>query len=175
MFLAMLGEHSEGEIARMYRKAPEEYERLFNEGERFFNPPRPEAAVPPSPSWAGDFFEEIDKSRCLEVLDTSKPLQIDRKFTHHKDHWSIDIYPVPLEAVGGPDDGRAEVRPFIVNLERLRAVFDEIGWFGWANWEWYSPHHAPLALQGAFQGEPVLVLFHARPREDATPVRYPGD
>ena len=79
------------------------------------------------------------------------------------------LYPLPLELVGGPDDGRVVSPAFSLDVDRLRAAFertDEVLWL---------PHDEPadgpggpcLSLRGLFQGQPLRlrVLAFAPPGE----------
>jgi hypothetical protein len=83
--------------------------------------------------------------------------------------WEVDIYPIPVELVGGAADGAVVTPAFSLDLERLRTAFTRIDDFGWSVLGWADGHGPFVWIEGLCQGRGLFlrVLAHAPEGEEA--------
>ncbi|HET6880765.1 MAG TPA: hypothetical protein VFI31_11460 [Pirellulales bacterium] len=150
-----LGAYDEREMADLFRRHGDEYRHRHEKGRRyFFEPPDPGAA-----ELRGAVQELYDHVRqCVGSRSPVGPLAC---------RWSTDfgfvdlqIFPTPLELVGGPQDG-AVVDPDVdFDLLCIQEVFDSLDGIGWTlDGEQREFHY--VCFRGTYHGHDVWITVFA--------------
>lgn len=114
-FAATLERHGEHAIAALFRTDRAQYERRHDAGRLFFVERRvPDD--PDNPAWLALLRDAVDEA--VEPEGPMGPLVVRSCVEDH--FWIVEIYPTPLELVGGPDDGAVISPLFSLDLEELR-------------------------------------------------------
>jgi hypothetical protein len=83
--------------------------------------------------------------------------------------WEVDVYPTPVELVGGADDGALVSPGFSLALEPLRSSFEQIDESGWNALGWPDDDGPFVWVEGAYQGHEVFLRVLARAPEGEEP------
>jgi hypothetical protein len=163
IFAGLLLAHGEEEIAELFRTDRAEYDRRHDEGRQFFFPPDPESDG--LPFWLNELFDAIAEGLTPDSL--MGPLGF--RWLEEEGFWEIDAYPTPVELVGGAADGAVVAPGFTLDLERLRAAFDQIDDLGWNALGWPDGDGPFVWVEGAFQGHSVFLRILAEAPEGEEP------
>ena len=71
--------------------------------------------------------------------------------------WEVDVYPTPIELVGGAADGEVVVPGFTLDVDELRAAFDRIETLEWISLGFPHDEGPRLVVEGIFQGQEVFL------------------
>ena len=69
--------------------------------------------------------------------------------------WEINVYPTPVELVGGAVDGEVVAPGFTLDIEELRAAFDRIVELVWHSMGFPHDEGPRLVVEGVYQGRQV--------------------
>src|SRR5205085_9272692 len=117
------------------------------------------------PAWLDDFLQAV--SACVEPDSSMGPLGL--RYQEEEGFWEVQIYPTPVEVVGGAHDGELVAPGFSLNLEELRSTFDSITDLGWNALELDYPEGPHIYIEGRFQGHEVYLEVLAYAPDDEEP------
>ena len=81
--------------------------------------------------------------------------------------WTVDVYPTPVELVGGNVDGEVGSPGFSMDLEELCSAFDRIDGLRWSVY-----HHLDgpeVSISGLYEGHEVYLRILAQAPADEEP------
>ena len=84
-------------------------------------------------------------------------------------YWELVIYPKPVELVGGAEDGEIVAPGFSLDLEELRAEFEQIAACSWQSLGYPDGEGPHVSIEGVYQGHEVFVQVLAYAPEDEEP------
>ncbi|SIO61612.1 hypothetical protein SAMN05444166_6805 [Singulisphaera sp. GP187] len=164
IFTALLDEHGEHEIAALFRTNREEFDRRNEAGRQLFQGPRDLTDTHDS-NWLDSLIEAVGASLAADNL--MGPLGI--LYGEKDGYWEVDIYPTPVELIGGADDGAVVSPAFSLDLEALRSAFERIEDFGWTTIGWPDGNGPFVWIKGAYQGHELLLRILAQAPEGEEP------
>lgn len=157
LYAAVLDRCGEEAMAQLFRNRRDEFDRRLDAGRAWFFGPEPEDE---EPSWLDDLVQAV--ANCI----VSQGASIGSRFIVEDDSWQIWIYPMPVEVIGGANDGEIVTPGFTLELEWLRPAFERIDSTGW-NSLGASPADGPFVwIEGIFQGHEVYVEILAQAPAD---------
>jgi hypothetical protein len=128
-YVGMLRRHGEEELARLYRTDRERFGARLAAGRACFYPPdsgraggREEEVKHPPPAWLEGFLDEVAPF----VLVQKTPATLEVQFVENADGAEAAAHLRPEEEVSGPLDGRRVPRPFVADVEGIRALFEVV-------------------------------------------------
>ena len=120
------------------------------------------------PSWLEPLVEAVAAS--MTVHGPEGPLGL--RYRSAEGRWDVQLYPLPVEMVGGAHDGGLAAPGFTLDLRSLGAAFD---WAGTMSWDPHGtcPENVNvgpcLSIEGEFANRPVWLRVLAYPPEDVAP------
>ena len=106
----------------------------------------------------------------VESLEPESPMgPLGLRYHEDAGFWEVDVYPTPVEMVGGADDGAIVSTNFSLDLERLRSCFERIDDAGWNAFGWPSGDGPFVWIEGLFRGHDVWLRVMAEAPEDEEP------
>ncbi len=81
--------------------------------------------------------------------------------------WEVIVYPIPVQLVGGDEDGTIVSPGFSIDLEALRAAFEQV-----AGMQWSVHYHLDgpeISIEGRYQGHEVVLRILAEAPDDEEP------
>lgn len=164
IFTAQLDKHGEHEIAALFRTDRDEFDRRNESGRQFFQRPR-EVLEDRDASWLDSLIEAIGASLAADNL--MGPLGI--LYGEKDGYWEVDIYPTPVELIGGAEDGAVVSPAFSLDLESVRAAFEQVEDFGWTTIGWPDGNGPFVWIKGSYQGHELLLRILAQAPEGEEP------
>jgi hypothetical protein len=177
LFVNTLIEHGEQEIAKVYRTERDRYWQLWKTGQDYLCPvasnPTQGSTGPgegtAAPSWLVEFSGKVVQEACLDLLRQSR-VPVSVKLVPYSDGWGVLVYPSVVEMVGGDRDGEIVHLVFVLDLRRLRRLFDKVTRFLWDPFDYQShPEASHVKIVGTYQGQTVMVKVFALPEEGQAP------
>jgi len=163
VFIAKLEACGEREMARLFREDPDEFERLAEQGREYFHGPTDESG---DVIWLQHLVRAV--ADVMEVDSPTGPLGC--RYLKEDGHWLVDIYPTPVELVGGAVDGEVVVAGFTLSVEGLREAFDRLDELAWRPIPFPSEDEGPkLIVDGVFREQQVSLQILAYPPEGEEP------
>ena len=172
IFAATLDEHGERAMASLFRTDPAEFERRSEAGQEFFHGPLP-ADFADVPAWLDSLIEDVAASMTSQNL--LGPLGF--LWSEEDGFCEVDVYPAPVELVGGSEDGAVVSPGFSLDLENLRTSFDRVDDLGWNAFGWPNGDGPFVWVEGAYHEREVFLRVMAQAPEDEEPgakYRLPG-
>jgi hypothetical protein len=115
MFVQLLEQHGESEMAQQFLMERPAHERCREAGRLFFFDPL-EPDLPPDPRWLESFLGVVAGSVVL-----SHPLgKLDHKVTNESGFWEVRVF-LPADQPWAID---------VMELQRCFAQIDSLGWYG---------------------------------------------
>jgi hypothetical protein len=88
-----------------------------------------------------------------------------RFFVEHQDYAEAGVYLRPVQLVGGDRDGQIVARSFVLHIERLREIFDEVRACVWDPFDCSAtPWVSHVWIEGTYQGH--ALVFRVLPAPD---------
>ena len=159
-----LDEFGEGAMAQLFRENRKQFEQLTEEGRQYFYGPESAAELAPV-VWLHQLLETV--AGCMTADSPSGPLAY--RYGEGEGFWEIDIYPTPVELVGGAVDGEVVAPGFVLDVEELRAAFDRIEALTWHALGFPHDEGPRFVLEGIYQGHQVLLQVLAYAPDDEEP------
>ena len=165
LFVRKLDELGEHEMARLFREDNDRFERLSEEGRQYFYGPESEPDSWPM-LWLHRLTETV--AECMTADSPMGPLGY-RYGEEDNNYWQVDIYPTPVELVGGAVDGEVVAPGFSLDVEELRSSFERIDSLNWQSLGLPIDEGPRFVVEGAYQGRNVLlqILAYAPDDEEA--------
>lgn len=159
IFAAKLDAFGEREMADLFRADPKEFERRSEIGRGYFHGPEDAEA------WLDELVEEV--AGCMEA---DSPMGSLRYRSGEEDGlWQIDLYPTPVELIGGAVDGEVVAPGFSLDIEQLRGLFDRIDAVTWQSLGFPAGEGPHVSVEGVYQGHEVFIQVLAYAPEDEEP------
>ena len=153
-----LGEH---EMARLFREDNERFEQLSEEGRQYFY--GSESNPDNSPMiWLHQLVETV--AECMTADSPMGPLGY--RYGEDDDYWEVDIYPTPVELVGGAVDGKVVAPGITLDVEELRSAFERIDSLNWQSLGLPIDEGPRFVVEGTCQGRNVLLQILAYAPDD---------
>jgi hypothetical protein len=162
LFVRLLKQHDEHELARLFRQDRAEFDRRREAGRVFFHGPRDDGDR--LPDWLKILVDLVVD--CIEVESPAGPLGV--RWGRDDDFWEVTIYPTPVELVGGAVDGEVVTPGFTLDLERLRTAFTRLDAFGW-NALGLGQDGPCIQLEGDFMARQLFLRVLAQAPQDEAP------
>jgi len=173
IFIGELESHGESDIAALFVSNPEEFDRRNEAGRQFFHGPRRPPEESTEPAWLDALVMAVGESLAPDSL--MGPLGI--LYRAEDGFWEIDIFPTPVELVGGAEDGAVVSPAYSMDLEHLRSLLGRVDDFGW-NALGRPDGGGPFVwIEGNYQGQNLLLRILAQAPEGEEPgakLRLPG-
>ncbi len=164
VFAKKLEEFGEREMARLLRTDRKRFDQLTEEGRRYFHGDHDLEAEAPI-LWMKRLVEAVAEHMTAD--SAMGPLGY--RYGEEEGFWQIDVYPTPVELVGGAADGEVVAPGFSLDLEGLRAAFARITDFGWQSLGFLHAEGPYVWIEGVFRGREVLLQVLAYAPEDEEP------
>lgn len=110
-------------------------------------------------AWLAALLEEVAASATADTA--AGPLRY--RCGENQGFWEIDVYPSPVELIGGAQDGEVVEAGFTLDVEVLLACLDRVEGCTWHSLGFPGDEGPRLVLEGVFRDRPFLlqVLAHA--------------
>jgi len=79
------------------------------------------------------------------------------RYTKIADLWQIDVYPTPVELVGGAADGEVVAPGFFLDIEQLRRLFGRIDTLAWQSLGFPDDEGPRVSIEGIYDGQEVFL------------------
>jgi hypothetical protein len=162
IFLRLLRQHGEPEMAELFETDGDEFERRSDAGRNYFHG---SASPDGDTAWMDELAELVAAQMVAETA--TGPLLV--RYGEDDGLWELVIYPSPIELVGGAVDGEVVSPSFSLDLEGLRGVFDEIVAAGWSTGDSPADDGPYVWVEGVFQEHEVVVRVLAYAPDDEQP------
>ena len=164
LFSRKLDEFGESEMAQLFRENRKRFEQLSEEGCKYFH--GPESAVELSPIvWLHQLLETV--AGCMTADSPSGPLWY--RYREEEGSWEIDVYPTPVELIGGAVDGEVVAPGFELDVDEFRAAFERVEALMWHSQGFPHDEGPRLVVEGVYQGRQVFLQVLAYAPEDEEP------
>ena len=157
LFVQKLDELGEDEMARLFREDKERFEQLSEEGRQYFHGPDSSPII-----WLYGLVRTV--AECMTADSPMGPLGY--RYKEDGDCLEVDIYPTPVELVGGAVDGEIVTSGVSLDVEKLRSTFEQIDSMTWYSLGLPCNEGPRFAVEGTFQGRNVFVQILAYAPED---------
>jgi hypothetical protein len=147
LFTRTLREFGETEIADRFQNDQEQFQQIDEAGRQFFHGPL-------APDWLEDLIEAV--AGCMEVDEPMGSLGY-RWHDEDGDFWEIDLYPTPIELVGGAVDGAIVDPGYSLDLAALQEVFERIDALYWNTHGYHGSEPPFVSLEGIYEGREVYL------------------
>lgn len=164
LFARKLEEFGEQEMARLFRSDRERFEQLTEVGRQYFRGKEdPEDDTPFS--WVKLLVEAV-----AEHITADSPMgPLGYRYGEEGGFWQVNVYPTPVELVGGAVDGEVVAPGFSLDLEGLRSAFEEITDLGWHSLGFAHTEGPHIWIEGVFHGREVFLQALAYAPDDEEP------
>ncbi len=88
------------------------------------------------------------------------------RYGEDEDCWAVDIYPTPVELVGGAMDGEVVAPGVSLDVEELRSAFERIDALAWHSLGFPSDEGPRFVVEGMYRGCNVLLQVLAYAPDD---------
>ncbi len=86
-------------------------------------------------------------------------------------YWEVDIYPTPVELIGGAEDGAVVSPAFSLDPRIGSRAFEEVEDFGWTTIGWPDGNGPFVWIKGSYQGHELLLRILAQAPEGRSRVQ----
>ncbi|NUQ65229.1 MAG: hypothetical protein HUU20_22410 [Pirellulales bacterium] len=164
LFVERMEQSGEHEMARLFQTDDEQFEAVREAGRQFFfgsQTPEDIAAL----VWIRRLVAAV--ADCIDADSAMGPLG----YRYFDDHgcWMIDLYPTPVELIGGAADGEIVAPGFALDLDQLQSAFDEIDAFSWSSLGFPHDEGPRVIVEGVYDGRDVFLQILAYAPEDEEP------
>ena len=125
----------------------EQFQEIDETGRQYFHGPL-------VPDWLEDLVEAV--AGCMEVDEPMGPLGY-RWHEEDGDFWEIDLYPTPIELVGGAVDGAIVDPGYSLDLAALQSVFERIDALYWNTHGYHGSEPPFVSVEGIYEGREVFL------------------
>jgi hypothetical protein len=154
LYAETLDSYNETEMAQLCRQDRQRYEQIADAGRRYFMAARAAAS---DLSWLTDLGKHV--AGCIEPEAPMGAPAL--QYREGDDQWDVTIYPT------GAEPG-AKVPGFALDLEQLRAPFDQVANSGWNAGMANEPDGPFIFIDGIYRGHRlVLRILTQKPPEQA--------
>ncbi len=115
------------------------------------------------PAWLESLIETA--ANCSE--SHAPPFKMGYRYTEDGEFWEVLVYPVPVQLVGGAEDGAIVSPGFSMDLRQIASAFDKV-----VAQQWSVYHHLDgpeVLIEGVYQGHEVILRMLAQAPEDEEP------
>ena len=151
-------------MARLFRKNREEFDRQSEIGRQFFHG-SPESGPGDAPEWLDALAESV--AGHITADNAAGPLGF--RWRNADGIWELVIFPTPVELVGGAEDGAVVAPGLSLDLEGLRAEFEQILACSWQSLGYPDDEGPHVSIEGVYHGHDVFVQILAYAPDDEEP------
>ncbi len=159
IFFAKLKAFGERAMADLYRADREEFHRQSEAGRQYFH------GTDEPETWLDDLVEAV----AGKMTDESGPGTLGSRYREEDGCWEILIYPMPVELVGGAEDGGIVAPGFSLDLDGLRSLFERVDDFSWQSLGLSDSEGPHVSIEGVYQGHEIYLQVLAYAPEDEEP------
>ena len=164
LFARKLEEFGEQEMARLFRSDRERFEQLTEVGRQYFHGKEDLEGETPF-LWVKLLVESV-----AEHITADSPMgPLGYRYGEEEGFWQVEVYPTPVELVGGAVDGEVVAPGFSLDLEGLRSAFEEITDLGWHSLGFAHAEGPHIWIEGVFHGQEVFLQALAYAPDDEEP------
>jgi hypothetical protein len=167
-FLACnLERFGEPEMARLCRDDPERFQELLDAGRRYFLGKKSDAENVPGML---PHFLACAIAGCMEAEYPIPSGPLGYRYDEGDGLLLImDLYPTPVELIGGVTDGEVLAPVFSLDVEKLRGVFDSIDTLSWQSSGLPDAEDAHIFVIGDYRRRVVMLHILANAPKDEKP------
>lgn len=158
LFARTLREFGENEIASLFESDPKQFEQRHEAGRQYFHGPL-------VPDWLDELVEAV--AGCIEADDPLGPLGY--RWHEESGFWEFDLYPMPVELVGGAVDGAVVDPGYSLDMTALQAVFDQAKFLYWNTHGYHGSDPPFVSVEGVYEGREMFVRILAAAPEGEEP------
>jgi len=164
VFARKLDELGEPDMARLFREDEDRFDQITDTGREFFF--GSEGTVKNVPEvWLHRLAGAV--AGCMEANSPMGPLGY--RYGEDDGLWQIDLYPTPVELLGGAADGEVVAPGFSLDIEQLRSLFDRIDAVAWQSLGFPDDEGPHVSIEGIYQEHEVFIRVLAFAPEDEEP------
>ena len=163
-FARKLEEFGEHEMARLFREDHERFEQLSEQGRQYFHGPGEVDDKVPA-VWLHRLLEAV--AECMTAESPMGPLSY--RYGEAEGIWAVDVYPTPVELIGGAVDGEVVAPGFTLEVDELRDVFDRVESIVWYSLGSAHDEGPRLIVEGVHEHRNVLLQILAYAPADEEP------
>ena len=164
IFACKLAQLGEREMARLFRNDEQRFHQLTDAGRQYFFGPESNAENMPG-VWLHRLVEAV--AGCMVADCPMGPLGY--RYGEDEGQWDVDLYPMPVELIGGAVDGQVMAPGFFLDIEKLRGLFERIDDMAWQSLGFPSDNGPHISIEGVFQGREVFLQVFAYAPKDEKP------
>ncbi len=164
VFACKLEQFGESEMAHLFRDDEQRFDRLTDAGRQYFFGPESNAESMPE-IWLHGLVEAV--AGCMMADSPMGPLGY--RYGEDDGLWEIDLYPTPVELVGGAVDGEVVASGFSLDIEQLRSLFDRIDAVAWQSLGFPDGEGPHISIEGVYHGKEVFLQVLAYAPDDEEP------
>ena len=151
----------EYDIAALFVKDRDEYERLWELGHELFHGV-PACSSEGAETWLDELVHRISELATWEDPTDSLVLRAHLE----SDFWVIFVHPEPIEIVDGADDGVDILPEFRLDLLGLIGLFEETYEVYWDAATMQFPGWPGIMIEGLYQGQHIFLCMKVHPSRD---------
>ena len=145
-------------MAVLFEHDSEEFERRGEAGRCYFHGPLPQGDDEEDElEWLDELADIVAAQMTAD--SAMGPLKV--RYCHEEGLREVVIYPTPVELVGGAVDGEVVSPGFSLDLEGLRAAFEQVVAASWSSIGLPHDEGPQLWVEGVFQGREVFLRILA--------------
>ena len=164
VFARKLEQCGERAMARLFRDDEPRFNQLTDAGREYFFGPKSNAQNVPE-VWLHGLVEAV--AGCMMADSPTGPLGY--RYGEDDGLWQIDLYPTPVELVGGAADGEVVAPGFSLDIEELLGLFDRIDAMAWQSLGFPGGEGPHVSVEGVYEGHEVFVQVLAYAPDDEEP------
>ena len=163
-FAQTLEHFGEPSMARLFREDQQRFDQLSDAGREYFFGPRCDGNDVPE-VWLHRLLHAV--AECMVALSPVGPLGY--RYGGDEGVWEIDIYPTPVELIGGARDGEVLDAGFSIDIEQLRGSFERIDAVMWESMGHPGGAGPNVTIEGRYEGHEVFIQVLAYAPVDEEP------
>ncbi len=120
-------------------------------------------STPSTPAWLESLLEIAAGSTEAHA----PPFSMGFRYGEEDGLWEVIVFPIPVQLVGGAEDGTIVSPGFSMDLEAIREAFEQI-----AGMQWSVHYHLDgpeISIEGRYQGHEVVLRILAEAPDDEEP------
>ena len=104
------------------------------------------------PDWMDALVRTVSEAMTAHAM----PGPVGLRYREEDESWDLLVYPLPLELVGGKDDGDVVAPAFSLDLEQVRTVFTRVDDLFWQAHSVGEQDDGPyVSIEGEYAGRQV--------------------
>ena len=151
-------------MANLFRKDEARFNAIADAGRVYFFGADADVANVPE-VWLHGLVKAI--ADCMEADSPTGPLGY--RYGEDDGFWEIELYPTPVELIGGAADGEVVAPGFSLDIEQIRMLFNRIDAVAWQSLGFPGGEGPHISIEGVYQGHDVFIQILAYAPDDEEP------